>query len=292
MTAAPHVYTLTGNLLAERTLEFAAWSPGRTQRAAAESFQVGGKGINVAKMLHRLGTPPTALCFTGGATGAECEAWLHRQAFASRCFATATPTRAGTVVRDRSAAHRETTFLGADSPVDATALLECADFLDTLPAGQVLAFCGSFPGWAEPACEPLRAALLRWLQRGLLLVDTYGPPLLWAASQPVTLIKINADELRTLGAAENEFPSAPRAWVVTDGPGAIRVRDETGRLDTLQPPAIVEVSPTGSGDVLLACIAHARLAKHVPLRDAVAFAIPYAAANAAHPGVADFRLPL
>jgi 3'-phosphoadenosine 5'-phosphosulfate (PAPS) 3'-phosphatase len=55
ISAAPHIFTLTGNLLAERTLTFDAWAPGRTQRATAESFQVGGKGINVAKMLARLG---------------------------------------------------------------------------------------------------------------------------------------------------------------------------------------------------------------------------------------------
>ena len=72
--AAPHVFTLTGNLLAERTLEFSAWSPGRTQRARAESFQVGGKGVNVCRMLTRLGVPNTTLLFPGGAPGAECEA--------------------------------------------------------------------------------------------------------------------------------------------------------------------------------------------------------------------------
>ena len=57
MTAAPapQILTLTGNLLAERTLDFETWAPGRTQRARAESFQVGGKGINVARMLRRLG---------------------------------------------------------------------------------------------------------------------------------------------------------------------------------------------------------------------------------------------
>ena len=43
MSAPPPIFTLTGNLLAERTLTFDAWSAGRTQRATAESFQVGGK---------------------------------------------------------------------------------------------------------------------------------------------------------------------------------------------------------------------------------------------------------
>ncbi|HEY1109303.1 MAG TPA: PfkB family carbohydrate kinase, partial [Opitutaceae bacterium] len=241
---------------------------------------------------QRLGQPATALCFAGGAPGAECAAWLERQAFASRIFTSRTPTRTGTVVRDRSAVHRETTFLGMDAPVDAEALAECAVFLDTLPAGGTLALCGSFPGWDEVACEPLRAALDRWLARGRLLVDTYGPPLRWAILRPVTLVKINADELRTLGVHLAALPSAPRSWVVTDGPCSVHVRDEMGQTHTLTPPVVAEVSPTGSGDVLLACIALAHIVRGMPLKDAVAFALPFAAANAAHPGVADFSLPV
>lgn len=290
-TPAP-IYTLTGNLLAERTLEYPSWIPGRTQRAISESFQVGGKGINVAKMLQRLGQPATALCFAGGAPGQECAAWLERQAFATRIFTTRTPTRTGTVVRDRSGLHRETTFLGPDAPVDAAALGECAAFLDTLPAGSTLALCGSFPGWDEVACEPLRAALDRWLARGRLLIDSYGPPLRWAVVRRVTLIKINADELRSLGVHLAALPSAPQSWVVTDGPCSVHVRDEKGQTHTLTPPVIAEVSPTGSGDVLLACIAAAHIARQMPLHEAVAYALPFAAANAAHPGVADFTLPV
>src|SRR3954466_7608173 len=107
MSADPHIFTLTGNLLAERTLEFERWSPGRTQRATRETFQVGGKGINVAKMLTRLGVANTALCFIGGAPGAECEQWLRKHDFNVHAFATASPSRAGTVVRDASGAQAE-----------------------------------------------------------------------------------------------------------------------------------------------------------------------------------------
>jgi fructose-1-phosphate kinase PfkB-like protein len=285
--------TLTCNLLAERTFEFPTWTPGKTHRAVAESFQVGGKGINVAKMLHRLGSPATALCFIGGAAGGECQAWLARQAFTSRAFATTTPTRTGTVVRDRSGTVRETTFLGPDIPVDAHAIRACADFLDTQPDGGILALCGSVPGWDESRYDRLRSALERWMTRGTLAVDTYGPPLRWAAERPVQLIKINADELRTLaGDRASGFPTSPRNWVISDGPRAVRTRDAASVEVTLTPPSVSEVSPTGSGDVLLAAVLHGLHVQRLTLRDAVAFAIPYAAANAAHPGVADFPLPL
>jgi 1-phosphofructokinase len=293
MTAAPHIFTLTCNVLAERTLEFSSWTPGKTQRALSESFQVGGKGINVAKMLTRLRTPNTALCFVGGAPGAECEAWLRERGFSWRAFASAVPTRSGTVVRTRDGAHAETTFLGPDAPLDAQAIQACAEFLEAQPNGQVLAVCGSIPGWNESTFDPLRTAFERWLARGTLVVDTYGPPLAWAASRPVSLIKINADELRTLNQHEQHHgrPHAAQRWIISDGAKTVRVRDLDRAEAELTPPRVTEVSPTGSGDVLLACVLHAWQAQRQPLLDAVSFALPYAAANAAHPGVAEFPDP-
>lgn len=302
MSAAPPILTLTGNLLAERTLEFSAWAPGKTQRARGESFQVGGKGINVAKMLARLGAPATALCFTGGHTGTECEAWLRARAFPFLAFASDRPTRTGTVVR--SPGQLETTFLGADAPPSADALRACADFLDAQPAGTVLAVCGSLPGWDSPDYDVLRDALHRWPARGPLIADTYGAPLKWFAAEGTALLRVNRTELLTLfPAAEHklstgEFLRLARdrhpvlRWAVSDGSAPVWFAGDLQEPVTIPTPRVDEISPTGSGDVMLACVLFARFHRGLPWRDAVAWALPYAAANAAHPGVADFPLPL
>ena len=301
MSASPHFLTLTGNLLCERTLDFAGWSPGKTQRATGESFQVGGKGINVSKMLHRLGAPTAAWCFTGGATGAECDAWLRRQGFAHRAFASRHATRIGLVVR--GGGHPETTFLGPDAPHDTAAVRACADALEAQPAGQVLAICGSIPGWVSPDFEPLRDALRRWLQRGVLAADSYGPPLAWLVAQPLALVKINVAELRTLfpdyppsagtpallAAATRRWPV--QRWIVTDGAGPVWYCEGGVQPASLQPPAVREVSATGSGDVLFACVLDAFFRRGLAMRDAVSRALPYAAANAADPGIAEFPDP-
>jgi len=288
----PQIYTLTGNLLAERTLEFERWTPGRTQRAAAVSFQVGGKGINVAKMLARLGVEATALGFTGGAPGAECERWLRDRGFAFRTFLSDTPTRTGTVVRDRSGTWPETTFLGPDVAPGAAAVQTCAAFLDAIGPGHVLALCGSFPGWNTAEFGELRTAIDHWAERGTLVVDTYGPPLAALATRPLALLKINRDELMTLTRDDiAALPAQLRQVVVTDGPRPIQVRDADGRTQTFTPPEIREVSATGSGDVFLACLIDALFRRKTTLAAAVAFAIPHAAANASHPGIAEYSLP-
>jgi 1-phosphofructokinase len=289
----PHVFTLTGNLLAERTLTFANWETGRTQRALTESFQVGGKGINVSKMLNRLRTPNTALCFTGGASGAESEAWLREKGFGFRAFSSARPTRSGLVVRSQDSAQRETTFLGPDVAPDAAAISACVRFLDTQPENQIIALCGSFPGWDEPHFEPLRQTLEKWIARARVYADVYGPPLAWLYERPVELIKINADEFRPLAPDLQTLPTRSRAkrWIVTDGAAPVQVRDLDHSVVTLVPPAVHEVSPTGSGDVLFACVLHGILTRGLTLAEAVSFALPYAAANAAHEGVAEFPEP-
>jgi sugar/nucleoside kinase (ribokinase family) len=108
----------------------------------------------------------------------------------------------------------------------------------------------------------------------------------------MALLKINASELAALGSiALNELPPHIRRTIITDGPRAVQIRDEDREIASFAPPPIREVSPTGSGDVLLACVIEAVFVRKLPLREAVAFAIPYAAANAAHPGIAEFPWP-
>jgi len=291
------IFTLTGNLLWEKTLTVSDWAPGRTQRATAESFQVGGKGINVARMLVHLGAPVTALCFPGGTTGAECIAWLRAKKIPFRAFHTAVPTRIGVVVRGGRL--RETTFFSPDQPPDATALRDCAGFLDARPQRAALAVCGSFPGWDKSPTAPLRATIDRWLARErFLAADTYGPALAWLAARPIDLVKINRHEFDAL------FPSAARRtsvsarlrracerwpvqrWIITDGPRpAWFVERNSAVPASLAPPRVREVSATGSGDVLLACVLHALLQCDATLAEAVAFALPCAAASAARPGM-------
>lgn len=298
----PTLHTLTGNLLWERTLEFASWAPGKTQRARASSFQVGGKGINVARMLVRLGAPTEALCFAGGSTGADCTAWLREKKVPHRAFANSEATRIGTVIR--SPDQPETTFFSPDVAPDAQAWSACAAFIDQLPANSVLAVCGSFPGWTAPAAEPLRNALSRFANRATLVADTYGPPLDWALTQPLALVKINRDEFNALVPSKTSARTEPfaslhtnlstgsavHAWIVTDGENPVWLAEKGTAPRSFTPPTVNAISPTGSGDVLLACLLHGCHHRGLSFSDALAYALPYAAANAAHPGIADFEL--
>jgi fructose-1-phosphate kinase PfkB-like protein len=298
-TSNPCIITLTGNLLWEKTLSFPDWAPGHTQRASSASFQAGGKGTNVSRALSLFGCPTLAVIFPGGATGADCEAWLRDRSVACRPFQAENETRVGFVVR--GGGRPETTFLGPDAAPGAGALRECAHFLDSEPDGGLLAICGSLPGWPDPAFDPLRAALERWLERGTVAVDTYGEPLAWFAARPTPLVKVNRLEFDGLFAPEERSGevcarlrqlcrSRPvRAWVVTDGPGPVWWVEGKGEPQSLNPPAIREVSATGSGDVLFAALLHALLKLGLPFKESLALAMAHAASHASGTPIAGWQ---
>lgn len=296
-------FTLTCNLLAETTYTFDAWQDGATQRARAETFQVGGKGINVTRMLTRFGADSLALCFPGGANGARCLNWLRQRGLPHHAFPVTADTRSGAVVR--AAGRPETTFLGQENRVEKAAVSACAAFLDAQPDAQLLALGGSIPAWGEEKWNPLRDACERWSKRGPLVVDTYGPALEWFAARPAALVKINRKEFAGIArvaatdTVDARMPAllagvagASRVdrWVITDGPNLVWTRDADGKIACSPPPHVEEISPTGSGDVFLAGLLYALFVQGRPLADAVAFALPLGAANAASPEVAEFDL--
>jgi fructose-1-phosphate kinase PfkB-like protein len=220
-----------------------------------------------------------------------------------RAFRTTANTRTGAVVRAPGRA--ETTFLGAENNVDPLSIAACADYLNDQPDDAVLAICGSIPLWTESKWNPLREVLESWAKRRVLIVDTYGPPLSWCAALAPKIIKINRHEFAGIAGVsfeetgDDRMPellagvssrSSTGEWIITDGPNAVWFCEKGTAPESLLPPKTNEKSQTGSGDVFLAGIIHATLAQDRALKEAVAFALPLAAANAGSEEVATFDL--
>ncbi len=287
------IHTFTANLLWETTYRAGSWMPGDTVRAESESVQVGGKGINVSRMLNRLGAANTAILFPAGTVGALCTEWLENHGLSTRTFEADGETRTGFVVRSQGMP--ETTFLGEDRPPNEVALRDCCDYLLEIPEGDALAVCGSIPGWAAPAFDPLRETLDRLIRKLFVAVDTCGPPLSWFAERPVGLVKINEREFQGIRPGDHttlreihRHRVSPRAWVVTDGKRNVKIIGPENEYFEKNPPPVQEVSPTGSGDVFLAAFLHARLNEGKSMVEAADEAIPLAAANCTSHGIADY----
>ena len=63
------IYTVTLNPALDKTVEIPHFAPGRVNRIAALRTDPGGKGLNVSKVIAKLGGDSVAFALLGGSTG-------------------------------------------------------------------------------------------------------------------------------------------------------------------------------------------------------------------------------
>lgn len=293
------LFTLTGNLLAETTATFDMPREGATARARADGFsrfQVGGKGVNVSKAARLMGAGTCAAIFPAGFTGQRCAKHLENENFCELiCVKIIGETREGLVcVNSENGA--ETTFLGADVPVPEAAFREAlAQVHQRAAPGDALAICGSFPGWkpffAEEISHLCKEKKLR------LCIDTYGAPLKDLSKEKSALLKINRRELfsaladgisddgrpETFESAFEHARKNCRAKIFAASDGASpALFNAGGETFSVTPPAIREVSATGSGDIMFACLICELFGKNTPPKTAARRACALAAKAAGY----------
>lgn len=303
MTLKPKIpiITLTGNLVAETTYYVDDWGPGKTSRATKERFQVGGKGINVSKMLVRLSAETTAVCFPGGSFGPSCLGSLESESIPFQAFTTDCVTRSGSIIR--SPESEEISILGLDCQVSQLAMQECVEYLSGLKTPYILAICGVFPNWESESWNPLRSWLPQRDRSVSLAVDTYGPGLQWFVEQSPALVKINRDELEmffdhdvseisTDSLLDQIEPiyNCPQ-WIITDGENPIWNKAKSEPCISVQPRSAKCVSPIGCGDVFFATLLDGIANRpETNIIDIIHLAAEYASRNAESHGIADFEI--
>ncbi len=294
------VVTLTGNLLAEWTIEVIKLQSGKTHRAERMEFQVGGKGVNVSRILRHLGVETEAHGFAGGALAEYCTVWLQNHNVAHRFYPLEQGVRPGMVVRESgNPESAETTFLGLDLAVPTSSWETALEEISKIrPAW--LAICGSIPGWQKSWLDSVQRIIFD--KQVEICVDSYGAPLEDLITLPIELVKVNRNELERLLPemagrstldllAEISETSPVHNWIITDGPNPILAAFQNGELYEVKPAKVEEVSAMGSGDTFLASLLQQSMTGANPmqmLRQAAACAT----ANAASQGIAEFELPI
>ncbi|HMP57513.1 MAG TPA: 1-phosphofructokinase family hexose kinase [Novosphingobium sp.] len=286
--ALPRVVTLTLNPAIDGSSEAVDVRPTVKGRTAGERFDPGGGGINVARVLERLGTPAEAVCLGGGVTGPLLGGLLERVGLRHRLVPIAGDTRISMVVRER-ASGLEYRFV-PEGPLVSPA--ECARVLDLvggLDCGW-LVLSGSLPrGVPEDFYARIVAVAA---PRGIRVVlDTSGEALKAAlAAGGVHLVKPSLEEMeQAVGQPLADPQDLARAASALVARGAARLvavsRGAQGALlawpgGVLDLPAIrVEAkSAVGAGDSFVAGMVHALAAGW---READAFRLGVAAGTAA-----------
>lgn len=231
--------------------------PSGTTRVSTMTERPGGKAVNVARVLHRLGEPTRLVAPAGGGTGDQLRRGLDAAGLEATLVATEHPTRRTVTVVPRDGTHPTTLVEPAvlDCWPEILAAVDAA-----LADADVLVVSGSVPDGvpADGVAVLVSAARRRSLP---VVVDTQGPWLLSALAAGATVVKPNVHELTaTTGdddpvRAARTLAGAHQATVVASlGADGVVAATATGVWEA-RPAAVLAGNPTGAGDALVAGLA-------------------------------------
>jgi fructose-1-phosphate kinase PfkB-like protein/pantothenate kinase len=222
----------------QKTLVFARWERGEVNRARTTLTSVGGKGQQFSRAASQVIPGGISLAqFLGGDNGARLGEMIAAAGVTQLTVAVPGETRCCHTVID-TARGEATELVEPSPPIPPAQVAElAARVLAVLAQGDIagLAICGTYPPGVD---ADFYAALARHKGRALLLLDSYQGIGATLATGQVDILKLNADEVRSLaarsGTAETGAPDRPRPlpevaaevlaahplrWLaVTDGP--------------------------------------------------------------------------
>ena len=265
------IITVTLNAAIDKTLEVPNFRLGRRHRSVAQTTMPGGKGVNIARAIERLGRPVVATGFTGGATGTRVVELLTEESILSDFVRIREESRTNTAVLDPTSGEQTEINERGPAVTKAEVDLFCDKLLYLAQGAQMCVFAGSLPRDVD---HDIYAQLIRDLQRlnVTTVLDTEGEPLRQAVRAEPTVVtpnvleaeelvghEFNDDEDRVIAVREMvELGAREAIMTTTDGCFAQVLEDGRpqlyrARMDPLEPRASV-----GSGDAFLAGYVAAR----------------------------------
>lgn len=270
-------YTVTLNPSLDLYMHPSSIALGETNRSRCESIRYGGKGINVAVILSRLGKDAVALGFAGGFTGEKLLSLLQMEEINADFVRTEGETRINVKLSESGVI---TEINAGGSIVTDQEKEQLFQKLARLQKEDILVLAGSAP----PSFSEGYAALMQMLApKGVrIAVDTVGETLKNALSLRPFVVKPNLSELEELlsrPVAESELLPAMREVqamgaqnvLVSLGADGAALLDERGKFYREKAPKGKAVNTVGAGDSMLAAfLAFWEKGSEAALRAAVA----------------------
>lgn len=235
-------------------------------RTSNERFDPGGGGINVARVLARLGSDVEAVYLAGGVTGPVLGGLLDRAAIPRRCVEIAGDTRISLAVHERETG-KEYRFVPAGPELTFEECQRCLDTVSQLSCSW-LVVSGSLPRGVPDDfyADIIDIAQTRNMR---LALDTSGPALKAALARgDVYLVKPSLGEMEQLVGTPLREPERiiAEARRVVEGGGAEIVAvtmghqgailAHAGGVLTLPALAVDVRSAVGAGDSFVAAMTH------------------------------------
>jgi 6-phosphofructokinase 2 len=288
----PQILSLALNPTIDVSAEAERVRPTHKIRTSSETFEPGGGGVNVARVIEELGGNTEAYCIAGGITGTLLVDLLSRIGVRTHIIPVAGHTRMAHMVFERSTG-LEYRFIPSGPDLShqeiesALAAVRAASF-------SWLVASGSIPQGAAPDILA-RFGDIAAEKGAKFVLDSHGPGLEAALGRtPIHLVKPSLNELQILVGRELDMVScaATVAGMVADGKAeivAVTMGADGAMIASRDgvffvPPLNVEVkSAVGAGDSFVAGMTLA-LADGKPLEEAAMFGAAAGTAAVLSPG--------
>ncbi|WP_158736541.1 1-phosphofructokinase [Alteribacillus sp. YIM 98480] len=280
------IYTLTLNPALDYVVEVADFTEGSINRTKNELKYPGGKGINVSRVLKRLGVSSTALGFTGGFTGDYIENVLEQENIETDFVKVNGDTRINVKIRGG----KETEVNGASPSIYEDDIRSLESRLALLDNEDQLVVAGSLPSMLPT--DTYKRLMIRLNEKGIrVYLDTSGEALTKALEASPYFVKPNHLELAELyGVSISSVEEAVQygkkllddfdishAVISMAGEGAVYLHgDEAYQA---KPPERPAVNSVGAGDSLVAGFIAKHLLSNHP-DEVLAFAVSAGSATA------------
>ncbi len=274
------VRTLTLNPSIDVSSEAERVAPERKVRTCNERIDPGGGGINVARVLHRLGVSVEALFLAGGATGGAFDELLARAGLNRRRVPIADDTRTSLTIHESSTGE-EYRFVPEGPAISAAELAACREAIAAAPCEYFVASGSLPPGVPDDFYAAAGAAARE--QGARFILDTSGAELRAAlAAGGIFLLKASKEELDQQAASAIVAHGQAELVALTLGAGGALLvnRDEVLFLPAFE---VETVSTVGAGDSFLAGLVYG-LAQGLEPREAFRVAVASGAAATLEPG--------
>ncbi len=264
----------------QRSATIYALVPGEVNRLTSVAVDAAGKGVNVCRVLQRLGIEACCLA-QGGSNGDELLSLARQEGLDLRLIPSSGRLRTCTSVVETCMAggRRVTELVEPSSPVDQSCVNGMSEMVSALlPGAAAMVIAGSrAPGY--PDGYPARLAGMARAAAVPVFLDLQGPDLRDAIAARPAVVKINLSEFAAtflgerfsggehrgvlaqaivsadiLNAVAEVSRKHATAFVLTRGANSILLaRDGAVRVRPVRPLAAEQsVNPIGSGDAFLA----------------------------------------
>jgi 6-phosphofructokinase 2 len=277
----PNIITLTINPAIDKSTSVNSVASEIKMRCAAPTFDPGGGGINVARVVKRLGGDATAIYTAGGGSGAMLTALLREEQLETEPIAIRDMTRENLTVYEESSGLQYR--FGMPGPtLSESEWQACLDKVFAEESAYIVASGSLSPGVPDDFYSQL--AIRAKNTKSRVIVDTSGEALEECARAGVFMLKPNLNEIESLSGqkfkSEESLITVAQDLIKTGmaevlaislgSSGAMLVSaDEVVKM---RPPVVPVQSKVGAGDSMVGGIVWALASGH-DLHDALRYGI-------------------